>query len=263
MKKIIFGGGFRLGSLAVFLSSLTGFAQMPAWGGNSAMIKLFGQNPSFTAQADIRVFDAKQVELLRMPSVFASADSKLRLDLDVKLARINRSEPVMVNTFNMFKQFGMDRITSVLRPDKKVTYIIYPNAKSYANIPLTAEDSQLTGQRIEKKPISRETLDGHVCVKNFSTVKNLKGAVLIQATTWNAIDLKGFPVQIEVTENGRTTIMHFMNVNLARPDSRLFDVPAGYKQIKDPQDLMNNASRQPPPAARRQPAVPSRPPARK
>ena len=42
--------------------------------------------------------------------------------------------------------------------------------------------------------------------------------MLLQATTWNATDLKDFPIQIEIKENGNTTIMHFMNVNLAKPD---------------------------------------------
>jgi len=263
MKKFIFRDGFCLGLLAVFLQSLTGLAQMPALGTDSAMIRLFGENPSFTAQADIRVLDGKQVELLRLPSVFASVDSKFRLDLDVKLARVNASQPMMVNTFNTFKQFGMDRITSVLRPDKKVTFIIYPTAKSYANIPLSPEDAQVASQRIEKKPIGRETVDGHVCVKNLSTVKNPKGAVLIQATTWNAADLKDFPLQIQVSENGRTTIMHFQNVNLNRPDPRLFDVPAGYRQIRDPQELMSTASKPVPPAASRQAPAPSKQPTKK
>jgi hypothetical protein len=32
--------------------------------------------------------------------------------------------------------------------------------------------------------------------------------------------------------------MHFQNVNLIKPDAKLFDVPTGYKQYSNPQDLL-------------------------
>jgi hypothetical protein len=261
MKRLFFRGGVRLVLLVLFLKSLTALAQVPDLAGaNSAMIKLFGDNPSFTAQAEVRVFGAKNVEWLRMPSVFASADTKLRVDVDIKLIRSSSMQASMVDTF---KKFGMDRITSVIRPDKRATYIIYPGAKAYASIALSPEDAQIAGQKLERKPLGRETLDGHPCVKNLSTVKSSKGAVLIQATTWNATDLRDFPIQIQTAENGNTTVMHFQSVNLAKPDPRLFDVPAGFKQIKDPQELMNSPGGQQPPAATRQPASPGKQPAKK
>jgi hypothetical protein len=230
MKQLIFRNAPRLVVLAVFLKSLTALAQMPDVG--SAMIKLFGDSPAFTAQAEVRVFTSNRVEWLRMPSVFASADTKLRVDVDMKLIKSSAIKPAMLNHI---KQLGMDRVTSVIRPDKRATYIIYPAAQTYAAMPLSAEDALIATQRVEKKPLGREAIDGHACVKNFSTVRSQKGAVLIQATTWNAADLKDFPIQIEMKESGNTTTMHFQNVNLAKPDAKLFDIPSGYRDI-DAQD---------------------------
>jgi hypothetical protein len=238
MKQSIFRNGLRLGLLAVFLQSLTALGQMPDAGVNSAMLKLFGDNPTFTAQADVRVMNSNRVTWLQMPSVFACTDSKFRVDVDMKLIKSTQVQPSTINTF---KQLGMDRVTSVIRPDKQATYIIYPGAQSYASMPLSKEDVQLASQHVEKKPLGRETVDGHACVKNLSTVRNSKGTVLIQANTWNATDLKDFPIQIETRENGNTTVMHFQNVNLAKPDAKLFDVPAGFKQYSNPQDLLTAA----------------------
>jgi hypothetical protein len=190
------------------------------------MVKLFGDNPTFTAQTDVRVVSSNRVEWFRMPSVLASADYKLRLDVDMKLIKSAMIQPAMLNRM---KQLGMDRVTSVVRPDKKATYIIYPGAQSYAAMPLATEDTLVASERVEKKALGRETIDGHACVKNLSTIRSSKGTMLLQATTWNATDLKDFPIQLEMKEGGNTTIMHFQNVNLNKPDARLFDIPAGYK----------------------------------
>jgi hypothetical protein len=123
MKQSIFRNGLRLGLLAGFLLSLTALGQMTDAGVNSAMIKLFGDNATFTAQADIRVMNSNHVVWLQMPSVFACTDAKFRVDVNMKLIKSTQVQPSTINTF---KQLGMDRITSVIRPDKKATYIIYP-----------------------------------------------------------------------------------------------------------------------------------------
>jgi hypothetical protein len=226
MNNSIFRTGLRGVLLAVFLKSLTAMAQMPDGGVNSAMIKLFGDN-GFTAQADMRVMNSNHVTWLQMPGAFASGDTKLRLDVDVKLIKSSSIPQAMIG---MFVQAGKDRVTSVIRPDKKMTYIIYPGAHSYSSLPLSAADAEIANQKLEKKPLGKETLDGHACVKNQSTVKSSKGAVLMQATTWNATDMNDFPIQIELKESGNSTIIHFMNVKLAMPDPRLFEIPAGFKE---------------------------------
>ena len=239
MKQSIFSIGARLGLLAVFLKSLTALGQMPDAGVNSAMIRLFGENAAFTAQAEVRVLNSNRVVWLQMPGVFAAADTKLRVDVDMNLIRSSAITPAMI------KQLGLDRITSVIRPDKKATYLIYPGKKTFVSLPLSAADAQIAGQKLEKKPLGNETIDGHACVKNVSTVKTAKGAVLLQATTWNAADLKDFPVQIEIKEGGNISVLHFQNINLTKPNTVLFDVPAGFR---DETNLQNNNK---PPAAKK------------
>jgi hypothetical protein len=230
MKQSISCIGIRLILLTVFFKSLTALGQMPDGGVNSAMIKLFGENAAFTAQAEVRVLNSNRVVWLQMPGVFAAADTKLRVDVDMNLIRSASITPAMI------KQLGLDRITSVIRPDKKTTYLIYPGKKSFVSMPLSPEDAQVAAQKLEKKPLAKETIDGHACVKNLSTVKSSKGTVLVQATTWNAPDLKDFPIQIEIKEGGNTSVMHFQNVNLSKPAPALFEVPAGFRDDTHTQD---------------------------
>jgi len=232
MKKLIFRNGLLLGSLAVLFQSLTVLAQMPGAGMNAAMVKLFGDNMAFTARCDVQVMNSNRQVWLQMPTALAAADTKMRIDVDLGLLR---SAAVPQTMAAYYKRIGMDKVTSVTRPDKKALYIIYPGAQSYVVMPLTAEDSQ--AQKLERKPLGKGTIDGHACVKNLSVVKNAKGTPLLQAVTWNATDLKDFPIQIETNENGNITVMHFQQVNLVKPDPRLFDPPAGYKQYSNPSDL--------------------------
>ncbi|HWD91423.1 MAG TPA: hypothetical protein VG938_03650 [Verrucomicrobiae bacterium] len=240
MNKLIFRGALRLGLLVLFLELLTARAQMPG-GDNSAMIKLFGDNAAFTARAEVQVAGTNRIIWFRMPSTFTEADNKLRVEVDLGQIQSRAVGPAVIAHY---KQLGIDRVTSVVRPDKRVTYIIYPNARSYATMPLAVEDAQIASQKLEKKPLGRETVDGHACVKNYSTVKSPKGAVLLQAVTWNAADLKDFPVQIQTQENGNTTLMHFQQISLAKPAATLFEPPAGYKQFSNPQDLQDAAEKQ-------------------
>ena len=68
-------------------------------------------------------------------------------------------------------------------------------------------------------------------MKNKVVVKNDQGPVL-QATTWNAADLKDFPVQIELKEKEDTVRMRFTDIRLGKADPQQFDVPAGYGLMK-------------------------------
>jgi hypothetical protein len=239
MKKLIFRGALRLGLLVILLQSLTAWAQMPG-GANSAMVKLFGDNAAFSARAEIQVAGTNRIIWFRMPSTFSAADNKLRVEVD--LGQI-QSRAVGQTEIAHLRQLGIDRVTSIVRPDKKTTYIIYPNAQSFTTMPLSIEDAQIALQKLEKKPLGRETIDGHACVKNFSTVKSSKGTVLLQAVTWNAADLKDFPIQIQTQENGNTTMMHFQQISLAKPAAALFEPPAGYKQFNSPQELQDAAQK--------------------
>jgi hypothetical protein len=100
-------------------------------------------------------------------------------------------------------------------------------------MPLTKEDIDAfeKGLKLEKSPLGKETLDGHDCMKNKVVVTDTNGPVL-QAVTWNAADLKDFPLQIEMKEKGNTVRMHFTQLQFTKPDPQQFDVPPAYGLMK-------------------------------
>jgi hypothetical protein len=74
-----------------------------------------------------------------------------------------------------------------------------------------------------------------------------KGSSL-EATTWNASDLKDFPIQIQTEEKGNTTLMRFRQVQLAKPEAKDFELPTGYKEYQDQQQLINGVIKNAAPA---------------
>ena len=87
------------------------------------------------------------------------------------------------------------------------------------------------GLKLEKTPLGKETLDGHTCVKNKVIVRNNQGPVL-EAVTWNAADLKDFPIQIEMKEKETRCACASPQVRFAKPDAKQFDLPASYGEMK-------------------------------
>jgi hypothetical protein len=161
---------------------------------------------------------------------FATLDGKVRLDIDLSQVQSKDFTPSALATI---KQAGMDRFVSIFRPDKKLTYVIYPGVQSYQEIaqPKAETEAAEKGLKLEKSSLGTETLDGHPCVKNKVAVKSGKEPVL-EAVVWNATDLKDFPIQIEMKEKDRTVRMHFSDVRFVKPDANQFEVPAAYGLMK-------------------------------
>ena len=216
------------------LSGSAAVAQTPSTGTptaiNAAFVKLFGTVGAFSAKVDTLVLDPYQKEMVRLLMDFATFEGKVRIEINVAQMQ---SENLPPSKITELKESGMERVISLFRPDKKVTYIVYPGIQSYVSIPLAKEDTDAfeKGLKLEKTALGKETFDGHACVKNKVVVKDAKGPVL-QAVTWNAADLKDFPLQIEIKEKGNTVRMHFTQLRFAKPDPQQFNVPPAYGLMK-------------------------------
>jgi hypothetical protein len=222
-------------ALPVFLSAgHPAFAQVPGTGVptgvNAAFAKLFGAVNAFTAKLDTRMIDPYHAEIVRMPMDFAVLDTKVRLEINLAQLQSPEFSPAKLASL---KQAGMDRMTTVFRPDKKATYVIYPGVQSYQELPMAKGDVEAfeKGLTLEKTAIGKDTVDGHPCVKNEAIVKGDKGP-LLEAVTWNATDLKDFPLQVEMKQKEYTVRMNFTQVRFAKPDAKQFDLPANYGQMK-------------------------------
>ena len=210
------------------------FSQVPTAGSptgiNAAFVKLFSGVSAFTAKVEARAFDSTQKETVRMLMDWTVLDGKVRLDIDLE-QMTNKDLPAA--TVASLKQAGMARITSVFRPDKKATYVIYPGVQAYQTIPLAEGELKALerGLKLEKTAVGKETVDGHACVKNKAIIKSGQERVL-EAVTWNAADLKEFPVQIEMKEKQSTVRLRFSRIQFVKPAATQFEVPAKYGLMK-------------------------------
>jgi len=122
-------------------------------------------------------------------------------------------------------------IVSIVRPDKNCSYILYPGVRNYSIVPIPKSETAALSKdlEIQKSPLGRETLDGHTCAKQRVVLKH-GDAVVLDAVTWNAEDLKGFPIQIQTKSDGKTSLLRFENIQFSRPEANLFEIPTGYQE---------------------------------
>jgi hypothetical protein len=231
MKNSGFGINLILFTAMALLPSLKASAQLPggsAGGVNAALTLLFGNTTAFTSKVEAQILDASHKESLRMPMNFAELDTKTRVEIDVSQIQ---SRSLSAQQVKEMKDAGLGKIVSIIRPDKKVSYILYPGVQSYTIVPMPKEESDVLASKlkINKTELGRETVDGHPCVKRHVTVANGERTVL-DAVTWNATDLKDFPVQIQTQDKGNTSILHFRQIQFTRPEAKLFEIPDRYKQ---------------------------------
>ncbi len=202
---------------------------------NTAMLRLFGSITAFSAHLEIRMTDAKGNETLNAPMKFSLLDGKMRGDLDVTKMK---SKDLPAFAASAAKSVGMERVVTLVRPDMKETYLIYPafQACVVALMDDVEVDALKKPARLEKTPLGKETIDGHACIKSKVIVTDATGEKQT-ATIWCATSLKDFPVQIRTVDGADTTLMKFSQVKFEKPDAKLFDLPKGTAKYTDAQDL--------------------------
>lgn len=231
-----------LAALFVCLALSSVSAQMPPHGGmmgphggmsgpprgpnfTGGMGKLFGNNGSFSA--------TMEVQAEGMPANQAPT-GKIAVDMGKSCFEVNvpGNDPRMA-------AMGMDKMVMISRPDKQVTYTVFPGMNAYIETPMPnpAAAKPESDYKIEVTELGKETVDGHPCVKNKAVVTDDAGNKT-ESTLWNATDLKDFPVKIETAQGGQKSTMLFKNVKLEKPDAALFDPPADDKKYDNMMSLM-------------------------
>src|SRR6476659_1679387 len=180
-------------------------AQMPGAGpGNIAFLRIFDQHKAFTATADMKI-SAGQNDSMDVTFGLSLADNNVRFEVDLANTKGSMISPEVIT---QMKALGMDRVTSIMRMDKKRLYIIYPGLKGYADMVIPDESAQSLGKnlKVSRTPQGKETVGSHPCTKVLLTFTDDKGRTQTM-TSWEASDLKGFPVQAQMVENGQNIIV--------------------------------------------------------
>lgn len=226
--------------LSVLVISSTGFAQtLPSptpSGVNAAFVRLFGDLKTFSADAVVQVHDLKEKELVNTPMTFALLNGRIRMDLD--MANL-KSHDLPEGAAASLKQLGMGHVVSLILPNEKASFVIYPGLNAYLRIPMGVDELSATTRnfKMDRVKLGAETIEGHPCVKYRVTVTSANGQMQ-QATTWNATDLNAFPLQIQMSEAENLMTLRFRNVKFAPPRPDLFTVPKGYDEYEDQKDLL-------------------------
>ncbi len=115
----------------------------------------------------------------------------------------------------------------IIRPDKKVTWMITPEEKTYMEMPYQSEDKTFEEWTAEKekkaKFLGEETVSGIAC-KKFEAVEDGEKTVF-----WVSAKFP-FPIKIEDSE----VTMEYRDIKLDPLPDSLFELPPGYEKMAMP-----------------------------
>ncbi|MCD6051629.1 MAG: hypothetical protein K0Q55_3038 [Verrucomicrobia bacterium] len=201
-------------------------------GSNPALNKVFGKNTAFSAKADLKMIDGSGKETLSGPLTYAFLEGSTYTGMDMSQMKSAQIPPQAAASM---KQMGMAHIVMVSKAGAKTGLMIYPDMKAYAESPVPAGATPESKVEVKTEVVGEETVNGHKCKKNKVTItENGKSQTL---TTWNATDLKDFPVRVEMPESGGKVQLDYTDIKLEKPDAKLFEAPAGYTRYDNQQAL--------------------------
>ncbi len=205
---------------------------------SGSMAQLFGDHSTFTAELEIQVTDKASGDTATVPGKLAYGEAKSRFEMEISRIKGNRMSPEMAG---QMKQMGMDSMIVITRPEKKLSYLVYPGLQAYVEAPLQNTDASPSKSdfKVETTELGKETVDGRPCLKNKVIVTDKEGKKL-EATVWNATapELKKFPVKIETVESGNQVVMLYKEIKLAKPAASQFDPPSGFTKYENMQTMM-------------------------
>lgn len=115
----------------------------------------------------------------------------------------------------------------IIRPDKKITWMITPEEKTYMEMPYQPEDKTFeewtAEQEKEAKYIGEETVSGLPCKKYEREEDGEKTYFWISSKF-------PFPIKVEDPE----VTMEYRNIKEGSVPDSLFEVPAGYEKMSMP-----------------------------
>jgi len=208
---------------------------------SEVLAQLFGKNTAFTATANMSVKNRKGKETQAAEMEYAFLDGKLRIEIDMTKTKAGAKRPEQMGAM---ADMGLGKMVTLVRPDKKTTYIVYPGLKAYCEAPKTlATKSDGTAPKMDRTELGKETIDGHPCTKSKVVLTDTAGKA-IEMRVWNATDLRDFPLQTEMDTDDGTVVTTFKNVKLVKPDAAQFDPPTNFTRYDSVQEMMMQSMQQ-------------------
>lgn len=152
-----------------------------------------------------------------------------------------RAAAIPAPTFTSLIAVGISQVVSVVRPDRGVMHLMYPELKGFTDFPLTREEAA------RSQPISRT--DAGRGITTWSREPCVIQKIVLagdassrhEATIWLSETRRGFPVQIQWHEPNAEVVFRFIEINDITPDIAIFEPPLSYAKYPDQPMLLQNA----------------------
>lgn len=208
---------------AILLTSLCSFAQSKSL--EEATARLFGKTTAFSA--DLSISSAKGEVAMNGKFYFDHGKTRFEGSLPKSIAP---------TALEQMQKLGLDKIFSINRPDLRKNYMVYPTLKAYTLIDYAVKGTTNEDVTITSAVMGKETVIGHVCDKTL--VKFANAGSQHELTTWNAVDLDGFPIKVEMGLNADVMSIIYTNLNTKVPDPSLFEPPTEFTKYESQEELM-------------------------
>jgi len=127
------------------------------------------------------------------------------------------------------------KITTIVRGDKKVTWMLNSQSKTYMETPASNMPANQTpeaiiktfGSRATAKKLGNETINGYQCQKTQCTLKGTKGQTI---TFWYSPKLKSIVKAMNAGAR-RSAGMELKNIKEGSVSDSVFEIPKGYKKV--------------------------------
>ncbi|MGC2063777.1 MAG: DUF4412 domain-containing protein [Thermodesulfovibrionales bacterium] len=126
---------------------------------------------------------------------------------------------------------------NIMRPDKKVMWMVMPDQKSYMEMSLDMSKQDIHSKlqdpkiKVDKEFIVNDVVDKHPARKYHMTITT-DGKKEKSGYVWEATDLGNFPVKYESEDKKTSTV--WKNIKTGGVADSVFEVPVGYKKMTMP-----------------------------
>jgi hypothetical protein len=231
-------------SCLCYLAPELAHAQLPGGGQaglNAAMLELFGDIKAASAKADVQLKEKGSRDAISMTIDFDLLRPLMRIDLDINNLK---GKQLPSATLAGFKAAGMDKVSTILRPEKESVLLLYPSVQSYVELPMSAEERADLKRKfqVRKTRLGSEKIGKYKCDKVKVVISSEQGQAQ-QALVWYARKLKSFPLRIQMDQEEMTVVMQFRDVKLTKPKAQRFVAPGRFTRFDTHEELTYNAMR--------------------
>lgn len=182
----------------------------------------------------------KRPEWLLLPALLllsgSAAAAEFTAQMVIKDGDKTMPGKIFVQNGKMRQEFVDEegRTVTIVRPDKKVVYVVMPLDRTYVEMPLRAklpgQFIQIPPDAVTKRRVGTETVNGYVAEKYEVTVRGGEAGVIRQ-TVWVSSKL-GVPIKMICKD--RNLCVEYKNIKEGGVTALLFDPPKGYQKTPTP-----------------------------